>query len=82
MFVQDFSKQRVEWWLPGVAGWGKCGDFGPRIQASSYKVNKFGESNVQLIILYHFLNFANRADLKCSHYKNEMVTMWRDGGGS
>ena len=36
----------VEWWLPGVRGWGKWGDVGQRVQISSYKMNKFWESNV------------------------------------
>ena len=40
-------KQRVEWWLPGTGESGKWGDASQRIQAFSYKMNKFWGSNVQ-----------------------------------
>ena len=29
------EKQRIEWWLPGVGGWGKWGDIVQRVQTFS-----------------------------------------------
>lgn len=39
--------QRVEWWLLGARKWGKFVDVSQRAQISSYKIYKFGISNVQ-----------------------------------
>ena len=39
--------ETVKWWLPRAAGWGKWGDDGHRVQASSYKINKLWDSKAQ-----------------------------------
>ena len=69
----DSQKQRRKIQLPGPRSWGKQGGVGQRVQSSSYKMNKFWESNVQhddyseqYLIIY--LKPAKSIDLKGYHH--------------
>ena len=40
-FLSQTHRNRVEWQLPRAGEWGKWGDAGQKVQAFSYKMNKF-----------------------------------------
>lgn len=66
------EKKRVEWQLPGTED-AEMEYTGQRVQASSYKNNKFWGSNVQQVIIYQYLRVAKIVDLKCFQHKRKMV---------
>ena len=75
----------VEWSLSGAGNWEKWRDIDQRVQASSYKISKFWESNVpyvdyswQYYIIY--LKVSKGVDSEYSHHKNWMVVAWSDAG--
>ena len=80
------SEKQREWWWPGVRV-GRNGRCWPKVRTCGYQISKFWRSHAQdsnysqpRCVIYP--KVAKRLDLKCSHYKKEMINTGHDRGVS
>ena len=66
----ELMKEWVEWLWLEAEGCAKWGDIGPRLQTSTYEMNKFwGYNIVNNTMLY--LKFDKKENLECSHHPHK-----------